>query len=127
MDRIKDAQAVDVAVESVGGCGDTLLQAQRMVRPKGRVLVLGEFSTREATTSPLLLALREVEIIGSMTYATRGGRADYQIALDVVADFGDAARTLVTHRFTLDDAHTAFETALDKSTRSIKVHLNPNG
>ena len=37
----------------------------------------------------------------------------YQNVFDVVADFGDAARTLVTHRFTLDDAHTAFETALD--------------
>ena len=28
--------AIDVAVETVGGQGDTLMQAQRMLRPKGR-------------------------------------------------------------------------------------------
>ena len=118
-------QAIDVAVETVGGTGDTLLQSQRVVRPKGRVLVLGVFSAATAPIDPLHLALREVEIIGSMTYAANQGRADYQIALDVVADHAEAARSLVTHRFPLDEVNEAFQTAADKASRSIKVHLQP--
>ena len=125
MKELKKLQAIDVAVETVGGQGETLLQAQRMVRPKGRVLLLGVFTVPTVSINALHLALREVEMIGSMTYASRDGRADYQIAMEVMADHADAARTLVTHRFGLDDDNTAFETALDKSTQSIKVHLNP--
>ncbi len=60
-----------------------------------------------------------------MVYSANDGRSDYQIALEIVADNVEAARSLVTHRFGLDDVQTAFETALDKSTRSIKVHLSP--
>ena len=61
-----------------------------------------------------------------MTYAASEGRADYQVALEVMADYAEAARTLVTHRYGLDEVNNAFATALDKSTQSIKVHLNPH-
>ena len=81
-------------------------------------------SRAETRRDPLLF---RVSVVGnSMTYGTSDGRADYQIALEVIADYADVARTLVTHRFALDDVNTAFETALDKSTGSIKVHLNPS-
>jgi len=83
------------------------------------------FTVPTVSINALHLALREVEMVGSMTYASSNGRADYQIALEVMADYADAARTLVTHRFALDDVNKAFETALDKSTRSIKGPLNP--
>lgn len=126
MDELARDQAVDVSVETVGGSGETMLTAQRVLRPKGRLVVLGVFTRPEVTINALHLALREIEIIGSMTYAAAEGRADYQVALEVMADYADAARTLVTHRFGLDDVNEAFGTALDKSTQSIKVHLNPN-
>ena len=126
MKELAQLQAIDVTVETVGGVGDTLLTAQRVVRPKGRVVLLGVFTNPTATINPLLFALRETELVGSMTYATSDGRADYAIALEVVADYADLARSLVTHRFALGDAKSAFETAADKSTRSIKVHIVPN-
>ena len=127
MKELARAEAVDVAVETVGGAGATLLTAQRVARPKGKVIVLGVFTQPEVQINALHLALKEIEIVGSMTYAAADGRADYQQALDVIGDYADAARTLVTHRFALDDVNTAFGAALDKSTRSIKVHINPNG
>ena len=120
-------QAIDVAVETVGGRGDTLLQAQLAVRPKGCVLLLGVFTVPTVGINPLLLAKHEVTIVGAMTYAATDGRADYQIALDIVADHAAAARSLITQRFRLDEVHDAFGVALDKSSRSIKVHLQPNG
>ena len=94
-------------------------------RPKGRVLVLGVFTVPTLTIDGRYLSGPEVEIIGSMVYSARDGRSDYQIALEIVADNVEAARSLITHRFSLDDVQTAFETALDKSTKSIKVHLHP--
>ena len=126
MDELMRQHAIDVAVETVGGQGDTLLTAQRVLRPKGKLVVLGVFTQPEVRINALHLALREIEIVGSMTYAASGGRADYQTALEVIADAADAARTLVTHRFALADVNDAFGTALDKSTRSLKVHINPN-
>ena len=125
MQELARQQAVDVAVETVGGSGDTLLTAQHIVRPKGRVVLLGVFTGSRASIDPLHCLLNEIEIVGSMTYAASEGHADYAIALDVVTDYADLARSLVTHRFGLEDTKQAFETALDKSTRSIKVHIQP--
>jgi|TARA_Y100000310_G_scaffold315557_2_gene366259 L-iditol 2-dehydrogenase len=123
--ELRRSQSIDVAVETVGGKGDTLTTCQLSLRPKGRLLLIGVFSIPTVPINPLHLALREVEIIGSMTYAATDGRADYEIALNVLSDCADVARSLVTHRFQLDDVQQAFETAMDKSTQSIKVHLNP--
>lgn len=117
---------VDVAVETVGGHAETILQSQRVVRRMGRVLVLGIFSVPMANIDPLNLAINEVEIIGSLTYAAPDGRAEYDMSLGLLADHGDVARTLITHRYALDQVNDAFATALDKSTLSIKVHLNPS-
>lgn len=126
MAELAKQQVVDIAVETVGGTGDTLLAAQSVVRPKGKLVVLGVFTEPEVRINALLLALREVEIVGSMTYAASEGRADYRTALEVIADYADAARSLVTHRFALDDVNAAFGTALDKSSQSLKVHIQPN-
>jgi len=126
MAELARQQAIDIAVETVGGSGDTLLAAQGVVRPKGKLVVLGVFTQPEVRINALLLALREVEIVGSMTYAASEGRADYQTALEVIADYADVARSLVTHRFALDDVNDAFGAALDKSSQSLKVHVKPN-
>ena len=118
--------AIDVCVESVGGHADTILQAQRAVRRQGRVLVLGSFAVPTARLDPGHLVEREIEMIGSVAYGAPGGRAEYAMALELLADCADRARSLVTHRFDLEQANEAFAAALDKSSRSIKVHLNPS-
>ena len=41
LEELTTLRAIDVSVETVGGQGAALIQAQRAVRPKGRVLVLG--------------------------------------------------------------------------------------
>jgi threonine dehydrogenase-like Zn-dependent dehydrogenase len=89
----------------------------------GRVIILGVATVPLSSVQGLQLALKEVQIIGSMTYAAPNGRAEYDMALDMLADNADVARSLITHRFPLDDAKAGFDTALDKSTQSIKVIL----
>lgn len=125
MAELRADDAIDVAVEAVGGTGDTILRSQTMVRPKGRVLVLGVFSTRSVEIDPIQLALREIELIGSVSYAHHEARSDYAVALDLIADRSIEAKSLVTHRFPLEQVNEAFVAALDKTSRSIKVHIRP--
>ncbi len=118
-------EVIDVVVESIGGhADDTILRAQRAVRRLGRVIILGVATVPRSSIQGLPLALKEVQIIGSMTYAAPNGRAEYDMALDMLADHADVVRSLITHRFPLDDAKIGFDTALNKSTQSIKVILN---
>jgi threonine dehydrogenase-like Zn-dependent dehydrogenase len=124
--ELAEQEAIDVAVETVGGRADTLIQAQRAVRRMGSVIVIGIFTDRLATIDALDMVLRELRFIGAIIYGAPTGKAEYAMALDLLADHTDAARSLITHRFALGDANEAFATALDKSSNSIKVHINPN-
>ena len=116
--------AIDLAIETVGGHGDTILQSLRCVRPLGQILVLGVFMVPKVDIDPFLLLDREIK--GAVLYGNMSGKANYQMALEILTDYGDAARALVTHRFGLEDVNQAFATALDKSSQSIKVHIQPN-
>jgi threonine dehydrogenase-like Zn-dependent dehydrogenase len=126
LDELAAQEAIDVAVETVGGRADTLIQAQRAVRRMGTVIVIGIFTDRLATIDALDMVLRELQIVGAIIYGAPTGKAEYAMALDMLADNADTARTLITHRFPLEEANDAFAAALDKSSNSIKVHINPN-
>ncbi len=125
--ELTDDDAIDVVAECVGGHADTIRQSVDVVRRLGRVLVLGVFAIDNAGFNPLTLLGREITMVGAVTYAAPGGRIpDYQQALDVLSGCSEEARSLITHRFTLEDVNQAFDTALDKSSESIKVHITPN-
>jgi len=128
--RLADLAAqdsIDLVAECVGGHADTIRQSIDVVRRLGRVLVLGLFAIESVPINPVNLMLHEVTVVGSVTYGAAGGRpADYQQALDILASYQAEARSLITHRFALDDVNAAFETAQDKGSSSIKVQLTPN-
>ena len=119
--------AVDVVAECVGGHADTIRQSVDVVRRLGRVVVLGVFAIDNAGFNPLTLLGREITMVGAVTYGKLGGRMpDYQQALEVLTGCSEEARSLITHRYNLSDVNQAFETALDKRSQSIKVHITPN-
>jgi threonine dehydrogenase-like Zn-dependent dehydrogenase len=64
-------------------------------------------------------------IIGAVLYGNMSGKANYQMAMEILTDHGDAARQLVTHRFGLEDVNQGFAAAMDKSQQSVKVHIQP--
>jgi L-iditol 2-dehydrogenase len=119
-----DAHPIDVVVETVGGEASTLTDALRVVRKGGRIVVLGLY-TKPPTLDPLLLVLKEPRIVGSLTYGRNGPRADFEIAIDILARNAPRLATLVTHRFNLDAIATAFATAADKTTGAVKVSVSP--
>jgi (R,R)-butanediol dehydrogenase/meso-butanediol dehydrogenase/diacetyl reductase len=117
-----EREGIDVVVETVGGHAPTLAQALGIVRPGGRISVLGVF-TQPATLNALGLVLKEVTMAGGITYCRPGLHSDFDVALGILRDNPDRARAIITHRFPLAEAAKAFATAADKSTRSLKVQV----
>ncbi len=115
---------VDAVIETVGGTADTLADAVMAVRSGGTVAVLGVF-TAPPVFPALALVVKEVRLVGSMTYGRAGGRADFDIALAVLAANAAAARELITHRFELPVIGAAFATAADKRGGAVKVTVTP--
>ena len=111
-------------VEAVGGGADTLNQALTIVRPGGRVNVLGVF-TEPVSINALPLVLKEPRVVGSITYGRTGPHADFDVALDLLRRFGDVLGNLITHRLPLAEIDDAFALAADKSSGSIKVSVEP--
>jgi 2-desacetyl-2-hydroxyethyl bacteriochlorophyllide A dehydrogenase len=119
-----DTGAIDVVIETVGGTSDTLTIATHLVRRGGTIVVLGIFTAAPAI-NPLLLVLKEIRLIGSIVYGRTAARADFDIALDLLARQPEVFRSLITHRFALSDLQQGFETAADKQSGAIKVSIEP--
>ena len=67
--------------------------------------------------------LREVDILQSNCYGTVDGRHDYEVAIDILASGEYPYREIVTHTVSLEDIQQGFDTAFDKSSGVIKVHV----
>jgi threonine dehydrogenase-like Zn-dependent dehydrogenase len=110
----------DVVLETVGGGGDTLNDAIHSVRAGGTVVLLGIFPSGPPCDA-LSLVVKEVRLVGSLTYGHRDQPADFELALQMMASNAGVVRDLVTHRFELERIREAFETAADKKRGAIKV------
>lgn len=115
---------IDVVIETIGGNAPTLRQALGIVRPGGRVCVLGVFSEPQQVNA-LGLVLKDVRMAGGITYCRPGSQSDFDVAISLLKTHGDRARKLITHKFSLDEGAQAFATAADKSTKSLKVQVTP--
>jgi threonine dehydrogenase-like Zn-dependent dehydrogenase len=67
--------------------------------------------------------MREAWVTFPNCYGVIDGRHDYDVAIEMIAGGLTGIERLVTSRFPLTEAATAFETAADKSSGSIKVHV----
>ena len=121
--EISDGEPIDTVIETVGGSAPTIDQAVSAVRPEGKVVVTGVFP------KPVLINLeqalgKEAKIIFSVCYSAENGTHDYEVASDLIASGKVNATQLITHRFPLNQTPEAFETALDKTTGSVKAMIN---
>ncbi|HVN84930.1 MAG TPA: alcohol dehydrogenase catalytic domain-containing protein [Candidatus Binatia bacterium] len=117
------AHPIDAVIETVGGAADTLNDAVHLVRPGGAIAVLGVF-TAPVSLNALLVMMKEVRIVGSLTYSRAGHRADFDAALDLLATQTQSVRQLITHRFPLNRIAEAFAAAADKRSGAIKVTID---
>ncbi len=117
-------QAPDVVIETVGGHAETLVQAVRLCRAAGRVVVLGVFSG-VAPVDALGLLLKEITLVGSNTYATGRRGSEFRAAVELLPRYTNELASLQTHRFPLARVAEGFATAADKKSRAIKVTIHP--
>ena len=118
------ARAPDVVLETVGGTAATLGLALEVVRPAGRVVMLGVF-TRPVPLDAARLLTKEIHLVGAMTYR-RSPEPDFAVALRWLAEDADLLGAVVTHRVSLADVGRGFALAADKTRGSIKVAVHPH-
>ncbi|CAB4669617.1 unannotated protein [freshwater metagenome] len=94
------------------------------VRPGGQLLEFGMFWTPVQLSNSVMM--KEVTIVPSIFYGHNEDHNDFMEAVDVLQRHPEITATIVTHRYALDEAVQAFETAKDKSSGAIKVHITPN-
>jgi threonine dehydrogenase-like Zn-dependent dehydrogenase len=129
LERVRDLTGglgADLVVETVGGHGDTINLAWELTRPQGTVAIVGVFPER-VPVDLLRPLMREVWVTFPACYGVIDGRHDFAVAIDLIASGRAPVERLVTSRFPLTEAPAAFQTAADKATGSVKIHLTAEG
>jgi 2-desacetyl-2-hydroxyethyl bacteriochlorophyllide A dehydrogenase len=115
--------AYDVVIEAAGS-PEGMARAIDLVGPRGTVVVLGvHVGTMELNWMPLFN--REASVVPSLGYCAHEGRREMEDAAAMLAADPEIARTVITHRFGIDDAAEAFRTAADKTSGAIRVVIEP--
>ncbi len=112
-------------IETVGGHATTLADGVSCVARGGTIAMVGLFDAAPSF-DPMKLLVKEARIVGSSMYSRdRDGAADFEVALEILADRSSVLSRLLTHTLPLEQAQLAFEIAADKSRGAIKVMLAP--
>lgn len=121
-----NGRGADVVFEAVGGKANTLEQATQIAAKRGRVCMVGGHGA-PLTFSERFARSRELTILWSFCYGRRGGKTEFQIAIDLLAAGKLDPTPLVTHRFNLDEITQAFAVAAGRDEHgSVKVLVMPN-
>jgi 2-desacetyl-2-hydroxyethyl bacteriochlorophyllide A dehydrogenase len=119
-----EGRGADVVIETVGGHAPTWDQSLEMVRPGGKIVVLGLWDELVQLDSWKAI-LKDVTVIFSLTYGILGKKSDFELTLEWMASRKVPAQDLVTHTMPLSDIAEAFKLAADKSRGAIKVIVRP--
>lgn len=121
--RLTEGRGVDVAIEALGR-QETFENALAAVRPGGTVSSLGIYSGKLiAPYEPLYAGLGGKKIV---TTLCPGGKERMRRLMSLVANHRVDLSQLVTHRFGLDDIHTAYELFSTQRDGVMKVALTPH-
>ncbi|KZB81997.1 zinc-dependent alcohol dehydrogenase [Amycolatopsis regifaucium] len=113
----------DVVIDAAGSEAG-LARCAELARPGGRVVLLGVY--RHTAPVPGIVSLvKELTYVHSIAYSRHDGVRDTEEAAALLAGDPEIARTVITHRFPLDDAAEAFRVAGDRAAGAIKVVLHP--
>jgi threonine dehydrogenase-like Zn-dependent dehydrogenase len=108
----------DVVVDAVGST-DSISQAVRMVKPMGRITMLGSFW--KAVELDSSFCLKEAELIPASGYKCKAPSRNFAEAAGLLHSRPAIADVLVTHRFPLEAVDEAFAAAADRAAGAIKV------
>jgi 2-desacetyl-2-hydroxyethyl bacteriochlorophyllide A dehydrogenase len=113
----------EVVIDAAGSASG-LARAAELATTDARVVLLGVY--HDTIPFPGLPALmKELSIVNAMAYGFHDGRREFDEVAAMLAAEPDIAKTVITHRFPLDDVAEAFRVAGDRAAGAIKVVLHP--
>jgi 2-desacetyl-2-hydroxyethyl bacteriochlorophyllide A dehydrogenase len=122
--RVGTDDLYDVVVESAGNL-ESLARCGQLVAPGATIVVLGvHFGPVQLDWMPLFH--REARVIPSLGYCAHDGVREMEEAAAMLADEPDIARTVITHRFPIEDAAEAFRVASERASGAIRVVIEPS-
>jgi threonine dehydrogenase-like Zn-dependent dehydrogenase len=98
-------------------------RATDLVRPGGTIGVLASFWQPVAVGMSLLM--KEVSLVPAFTYGHHHGASEFDEAVRMLEADPELPRTVITHRYPLDEAAEAFRVASDPVSGAIKVVIEP--
>ncbi|MCB5185583.1 NAD(P)-dependent alcohol dehydrogenase [Methylobacillus gramineus] len=120
--RITDGRGVDVAIEALG-TQQTFESALRVLRPGGTVSSLGVYSSElRLPLDAFGAGLGDFTIVSTLC---PGGKERMRRLMDIVAAGRADLRSLVTHRFKLDDIEQAYALFSNQRDGVMKVAITP--
>ena len=120
-----DADGLYEVVVEAAGTEASLARCGELVAPGGTIVVLGvHFGPVQFDWMPLFH--REARLIPSLGYCAHEGGREMEDAANMLADDPEIARTLITHRFPIEDAVEAFRVASDRALGAIRVVIEPS-
>jgi L-iditol 2-dehydrogenase len=106
------------------GTKETLGLSARAAKPGSWIVLLG--IPMEGIILPgMKIIMNEIKLFPSIMYGASSGVKDFDQAAKLLALNPEIGSTMITHRFSLDDAEEAFRVAQDKNSKSIKVVFDP--
>ncbi len=122
--RVGPSGTYDVVVEAAGSL-ESLARCGELVGPAGTIVVLGvHFGPVQLNWMPLFH--HEARLIPSLGYCAHDGTREMDEAAAMLAEDPEIARTVITHRFPLEDATEAFRVAADRGSGAIRVVIEPS-
>lgn len=115
--------AYDVVLDA-GGNDSSLARAAEAARPGGRIVSLGVYTTTMPIPGVLSL-IKELSYINSIAYGRHDGVREVEEVASMLAKKPEIARTIITHRYPIEDAHEAFRVAAGRQAGAIKVVIEP--
>jgi len=117
--KLTGGKMADAVIDTVGST-ISVADAAEAVRPAGSICLVAGPGGR--TMMPLGTIIgKEIHLTGSFCYGYSDGTKTFDSAIDLITSGAVPAEGIITHRFPLDQAAEAFETAADKKTGSVKV------
>ena len=114
----------NVVVEAAG-TQESLARCGGLVAPGGTIVVLGvHFGPVQLDWMPLFH--KEARVIPSLGYSAHNGGREMEEAAAMLADDPEIARTLITHRFPIEDAAEAFRMASERASGAVRVVIEPS-
>jgi 2-desacetyl-2-hydroxyethyl bacteriochlorophyllide A dehydrogenase len=113
----------DVVIEAAG-TEASLARAVELVERGGSVIVLG-VHLQPVQLDWMTLFNREARVIPSLGYCAHGQGREIEDAAAMLAADEEITRTLITHRFPIEDAVEAFRVAGDRAAGAIRVVIEP--